>query len=179
MRRSSVFSCGLVAAVLVATLPACRREQRRFSEDSYMNGGVLGARIDEATPLGVPQAGAGPYKGNAWAMSEGYRLYNQMNCVGCHANGGGGMGPSLMDGKWRYGSEAGDVFQTIVEGRPNGMPSFKGRMSDQQVWQLVAYVRSLSGLQPMDAAPSRPDHMAVKPPNNRMKKQPMEKEEAK
>ena len=178
MRRSDVLSSCFVAAVLVATLPACRREARRFSENSTMNGGVLGARIDEATPLGLPQAGAGPYKGNAWAMSEGQRLYNQMNCVGCHANGGGAMGPSLMDGKWRYGSEAADVFQTIAEGRPNGMPSYKGRLSEQQVWQLVAYVRSLSGLQPSDAAQSRPDHMRVAAPNNRMKKQPMEKEEA-
>lgn len=178
MRSGRLLSLAVVGAVLIATLPACRRESRRFSEDAYLNGGVLGSRIDEATPLGMPRAGAGPYEGNAWAMSEGQRLYNQMNCVGCHANGGGGMGPSLMDGKWRYGSEAADVFETIVLGRPNGMPSYKGRLSDQQVWQLVAYVRSLSGLQPMDASPSRSDHMAVKPPNNRMKRQPMEKEEA-
>jgi cytochrome c oxidase cbb3-type subunit III len=56
------------------------------------------------------------------------------------------------------------------------MPSFKGRLDDQQVWQLVSYVRSLSGLAPMDAAPSRPDHMFVKPPNNRMKPQEAMKE---
>ena len=120
----------------------------------------------------------GMYKGNAWAMAEGYELYNRMNCVGCHANGGGGMGPALMDGKWIYGSEPGDVFQTIVEGRPNGMPSYRARLSDDQVWKLVAYVRSMSGLAPADAAPGRPDHMAVAPPNNRMKRQPMEKEES-
>src|ERR1044071_3848683 len=41
---------------------------------------------------------------NAYAIAEGKRLYTQLNCVGCHANGGGGMGPPLMDDKWIYGS---------------------------------------------------------------------------
>ena len=58
------------------------------------------------------------------------------------------MGPPLMDDEWIYGSEPENIFATIVEGRPNGMPSFRGRIPDYQVWQLVAYVRSMSGLCP-------------------------------
>jgi cytochrome c oxidase cbb3-type subunit 3 len=42
------------------------------------------------------------------------------------------------------------------------MPSFRGRITTQQVWQLVAYVRSLSGEVSKDAAPSRSDHLFTK-----------------
>jgi cytochrome c oxidase cbb3-type subunit III len=168
-----------VIAIAFALLPACRREERRFQEPS-MNGA---STIDEAKAAGAAgtasKAGTatGPYYRNAWAMSEGARLYNQMNCVGCHAQGGGGMGPPLMDGKWLYGEREGDIFETIAHGRDDGMPAYAGRLTDQQIWQLVAYVRSLSGLAPMDASPSRNDHMAVRPPPNRMKQQPIEKQE--
>ena len=68
-----------------------------------------------------------------------------MNCTGCHAHGGGAIGPPLMDDSWIYGSHPDQIFATIVEGRPNGMPSFRGKLPDYEIWQLAAYVRSLSG----------------------------------
>lgn len=43
------------------------------------------------------------------------------------------------------------------------MPSFRGRLGTDQTWQIVAYVRSLSGLQRKDVRPSRDDHMAAVP----------------
>ena len=78
--------------------------------------------------------------------SEGQRLFGWYNCAGCHANGGGGMGPPLMDDEWIYGSSPENIYTTIVQGRPNGMPSFAGKIPTPQVWMLVAYVRSLSAL---------------------------------
>ena len=57
-----------------------------------------------------------------------------MDCHG--ADGSGAMGPSLQDGRWHFGSTAGDVFQSIYEGRPDGMPSWGGRISDDQIWRL-------------------------------------------
>jgi cytochrome c oxidase cbb3-type subunit 3 len=103
-----------------------------------------------------------PYGYNAFAVSEGKRLFGWYNCVGCHANGGGGMGPALMDDRWIYGSDPEQIFATIVEGRPNGMPSFRGKIPEYQVWQLVAYVLSMSGNIPKDAAGGRPDSMQIK-----------------
>jgi cytochrome c oxidase cbb3-type subunit 3 len=67
-----------------------------------------------------------------------------------------------MDSAWIYGKEPGNIFATIVEGRPNGMPSFRGHLTTQQLWQLVAYVRSLSGEISKDAAASRSDHLFMK-----------------
>jgi cytochrome c oxidase cbb3-type subunit 3 len=117
--------------------------------------------------------GQGPYDRNAWAVSEGKRLYAWYNCVGCHANGGGGMGPPLMDDQWIYGSEPAQIHATIVEGRPNGMPSFGGKIPDQQIWQIVAYVRSLSGQLPKDVRSTRTDHMSAHPSDQaRRKEQP-------
>jgi cytochrome c oxidase cbb3-type subunit 3 len=103
-----------------------------------------------------------PYEDNAYAVAEGQRLYEWFNCVGCHAHGGGGMGPPLMDDQWIYGGAPQNIFATIVEGRPNGMPAFGHKLSPTEVWQLVAYVRSLSGQVRKDVASGRTDHMNVK-----------------
>ena len=107
-----------------------------------------------------------PDENNSWMMAEGKRFYEAYNCVGCHAHGGGGMGPPLMDEKWIYGHEPQQVYATIVEGRPNGMPSFRGKISNDQLWEIVAYVRSLSGLTNQWAANARDDHIKGAPPPN-------------
>jgi cytochrome c oxidase cbb3-type subunit III len=106
------------------------------------------------------------YEENAFALAEGKRLFFWFNCYGCHGAGGGGMGPPLIDDKWFYGYEPEQIFASIVEGRPNGMPSFRDRIPEYQVWQLAAYVRSISGLVRKDAAPARSDHMETSPPEN-------------
>jgi cytochrome c oxidase cbb3-type subunit 3 len=66
-----------------------------------------------------------------------------------------------MDAEWIYGSRPEQIYSDIVQGRPNGMPSFGGKIPDYQVWELVGYVRSLSGQLPSDVAPSRSDEMPV------------------
>ena len=108
----------------------------------------------------------------AFDVSQGNQLYHKFNCVACHAEGGGDIGPPLMDDKWIYGSEPRNVFNTIVEGRPNGMPSFRGKIPDAQVWQIVAYVRSLSGLAPAADRSSRNDDIAATKATTLIKPQP-------
>ena len=87
-----------------------------------------------------------PYINSRHAINEGKRLYAWFNCVGCHANGGGGMGPPLIDAAWIYGSTPANIYSSIMEGRPNGMPAFHGKIPEQEAWKIVAYVRSLGGL---------------------------------
>jgi len=153
-----------LAIVLALPLAACEREHRRFRESPPGAGSTAAITMSDlqAGPQLLATSTEGPYDGNAYAVSEGKRLYSQFNCSGCHAMGGGGSGPPLMDDEWIYGSEPGNVFQTIVEGRPNGMPSFRGRIPNQQLWQLVAYVRTLSGHQRKDVKLSRSDAMTEK-----------------
>jgi cytochrome c oxidase cbb3-type subunit 3 len=77
-------------------------------------------------------------------IAAGKQLFAAMNCNGCHFNGGGGMGPPLMDNIWIYGDSIENIGATIREGRPAGMPSFRGFLPEEQIWQVAAYVRSLS-----------------------------------
>jgi cytochrome c oxidase cbb3-type subunit 3 len=147
-------------------LAACEREERRFRELPAATARRNSERLVNLVP-GPYTADIyvrNPYEGNAFAIAEGKRLYTWYNCVGCHSHGGGGMGPPLMDDKWIYGSDPEQIFATIVEGRPNGMPAWRGKIPEYQVWQLTAYVQSLSGHVPKDAAPGRADSMFVKKP---------------
>ena len=159
----------LIACILAVTaLVSCKREERTFRvEPPYVSttSNIPVTTFGAGSPTTVPAA-SNEYEENAYAMSEGKHLFTFMNCVGCHANGGGGMGPPLMDDKWIYGSDPGQVYATIMQGRPNGMPSYAGKLPNHQVWQVAAYVRSMSGLARVAAAPSRSDHMQNKPPEN-------------
>jgi cytochrome c oxidase cbb3-type subunit 3 len=160
---------GLAVVMLLA---GCERERRDFKLPN-------GEQLAQATRLTDLQAGApsqpgsvgSPFRDNAFGLSEGKRLYNAYNCSGCHAQGGGGIGPALMDHRWIYGSRPDQIYSTIIEGRPNGMPAFGGRIPDQQVWQIVAYVESLSGNVSKAAAPSRNDDMNAAKPENRREPQ--------
>jgi cytochrome c oxidase cbb3-type subunit III len=85
-----------------------------------------------------------PYEGQKSVLADGRRYYNWFNCTGCHGGaGGGGIGPPLADADWIYGGDPANVFLSIVQGRPYGMPSF-GQIPDDQVWQIVAYISSLA-----------------------------------
>lgn len=145
---------GIISFVLVALFStACKREERVFQPASAFR--VKDPKTD--------------YEQNAYLVSEGKRLFSAYNCNGCHSMGGGGMGPALMDDKWIYGGKPEEIFSTIVSGRPNGMPSFRDRVPDSQIWQLAAYVRSMSGQLRKDVEPTRDDHLQGRPPESMTK----------
>lgn len=86
-----------------------------------------------------------PYEGDKRAIGIGGQLFVGYNCMDCHgAEGSGAMGPSFQDGRWHFGGSPGEVFESIYQGRPDGMPAWGGRISNDQIWMLTAYVRSLS-----------------------------------
>jgi cytochrome c oxidase cbb3-type subunit III len=150
--------------VALGALAACEREERRLDSPPPPPTSQMVSQVRlQPGPVEISDTTEGPFDDNAYGTSEGQMLFGQMNCTGCHANGGGGMGPALMDDEWIYGSTPQQIFASIAEGRTNGMPSWKHKLTTQQIWQLVAYVRSLSGLTPKGARPNRDDHMMVKP----------------
>ncbi|MBV8809841.1 MAG: c-type cytochrome [Acidobacteriaceae bacterium] len=153
----------------VFILGGCQREHRDI-QPSPTRLAIYGdaARESPLRPGGPvqPQAVvANPYNGSAYDISEGQRLFNWYNCSGCHANGGGGIGPPLIKKEWIYGGEPANLFDTIVKGRPNGMPSWGGRIPEYQIWQIVAFIRSLNGEQPKSATASRQDTLQPNPQN--------------
>jgi cytochrome c oxidase cbb3-type subunit III len=94
-----------------------------------------------------------PYAGDAAAAATGRQLFTGFNCAGCHSGyAGGGMGPNLRDSLWIYGSEDVQIFSTIAEGRPYGMPAWGGRLPDDQIWRLVTYIKTLG----TSAEPEKP-----------------------
>jgi cytochrome c oxidase cbb3-type subunit III len=164
-RAPSAFVAAVVAALLAGLAVAgCWREQRELRTPPAASNREVPARLSALQP-GQPQPTpqpSGAYQDNAFGISEGQRLFSWYNCTGCHANGGGGSGPALMDRTWIYGSEPQNIYATIAEGRPNGMPSFGGHIPSDEIWKLVAYVRSLAGLQRPDTVAPRSDRMAKK-----------------
>jgi cytochrome c oxidase cbb3-type subunit III len=156
---------GLIA-FMVLSMVACEREARRFDDDPAAPVAAKLSPLQPGPTVAVRQV-RGPYTYNAYGLSEGKILFNQFNCSGCHAHGGGGMGPPLMDDEWIYGSEPQNIFATIADGRPGGMPSFRERLSNDQIWRLVGYVQSMGGLLSKDAEPTRDDDMSYRPSEQR------------
>jgi cytochrome c oxidase cbb3-type subunit III len=164
----------LLAGVFALLSAGCERESRRLQSPPEPEAGAVQTRTPgkDAPSTAPPNSGAG-YERNAYELAEGKRLFRWFNCNGCHAQGGGNMGPPLMDGVWIYGSEPPNVYATIMEGRPNGMPPFRGRITEREARQLGAYVRSMSGLAAKDAAPGRNDGMkGVRPEGRRSPQTP-------
>jgi mono/diheme cytochrome c family protein len=77
-------------------------------------------------------------------QSEGARLFIAYNCADCHGPDGVGlMAPSLQDGRWRFGGSEEEVYRSIYDGRPEGMPRWGRMIPADHVRQLAAYVRTL------------------------------------
>jgi len=115
------------AGSLATVPPAIRYEQHVAA------GGVL------------PPAGTmtNPFAGDAHSAAEGGQTFVSMNCDGCHGGGATGwVGPSLVDGRWRYGGTDGAVYQSVFYGRPRGMPSYGGILSPAAIWKIVTYLRA-------------------------------------
>jgi cytochrome c oxidase cbb3-type subunit 3 len=99
--------------------------------------------IPGAVPV-APQIKA-PALEDPAAPQRGMMAFNAFNCVGCHmGNGGGGMGPALSAGNFIYGEEPENIYLTIVQGRPRGMPAWGSVLPNQTVWDLVTYIRNLA-----------------------------------
>jgi cytochrome c oxidase cbb3-type subunit 3 len=145
---SSHFRIKLALGAGLIVLGGCHKKGDAPSPPSQQGsqGGVVASSLypglDHSVVTIDPRAAK--YYDNAAAVNDGMKLYKAYNCSGCHSNGGGGMAPALMDDQWIYGGRLEQIHQTIIEGRPNGMPSWGGKIPDEQIWEIAAYVRSMS-----------------------------------
>jgi mono/diheme cytochrome c family protein len=128
---------GIALTAVLATACGPKREA------SSAPPSVRNDRIVSASGL-APAAAAprNPFS-DSTSVVEGARLFSVMNCDGCHSGGAvGGVGPSLVDGRWRYGGSDGEVFHSIYYGRPRGMPAYGGVLPPAAIWKIMTYLRS-------------------------------------
>lgn len=113
-------------------------------------------------PKVSPNLPNNPYTNNEVAIQEGRRLFIWYNCYGCHGgHAGGGMGPSLRDPAWRYGGDDAHIFASIADGRSMGMPAWGTKLPEDQIWKLVAYIKSMRTPQEADP-PQEPPNPEIK-----------------
>jgi cytochrome c oxidase cbb3-type subunit III len=140
-----------ILMVLLVSVAGCERAAERAAWDRRgVDGQHAGAvRVPDivtttlhAGTVMLPPDTRNPY---ADAVPEGERFYIAFNCAGCHgARGGGGIGPPLARAQYIYGNEPANIYQTIVQGRPYGMPAYGGKAPDDVLWKIAAYVRFMS-----------------------------------
>jgi cytochrome c oxidase cbb3-type subunit III len=140
-RRDRFTAC--LGALVVAVLGACARPDTagappavRHDEHVFAGG---------ATPAAPAVPWRNPYTGDKQAAEQGGRIFTAMNCDGCHGGGGSGwVGPSLADGRWRFGGADAEIYESIYYGRPRGMPAYGGLLlSPSATWKLVTYLQTL------------------------------------
>jgi cytochrome c(L) len=93
------------------------------------------------------------FTGNPAAVKEGRALYLQYGCSGCHGvGGGGGMAPPITDDVWKFGSDDGTLFK-LIKGQiaEQTMPKVYANLPDEEVWKILAYVRSVYAGDPQKA----------------------------
>ena len=99
-------------------------------------------------------AGKNPLDGNPDAILAGMGNYRQ-RCADCHGTDARGVrGPDITQ-VWSSGRSDEGLFRTIRTGVPNSeMPAFAApRTSDREVWQMLAYLKTLAA--PAAADPPR------------------------
>ena len=146
--RRPMAAVARMAAALVPCLLACQREEPNQTLPAAVaahEGGVLRTSDIRAGGASPDVAVANPYGDDPIAAADGRQLYGAMNCAGCHGGaGGGGIGPPLADAEWIYGGQPENVVQSILQGRPNGMPAFGGKLPPAEAWKIAAYVATLA-----------------------------------
>lgn len=79
---------------------------------------------------------------DATALSEGKSIFTN-NCTVCHKDGQGDIGPNLTDKFWIYGNDIKQVFTTIKNGTPNGMPDHASKLNPLELQKVASYVLSM------------------------------------
>ncbi len=139
----AVCAAGAVGWILTSSEQTQSRVSINYPEGV---GAVVPLGISAGKSPDINVSTANPLAGDSTAIEEGKKLFRSMNCAGCHGyNATGGMGPDLTDKSWRYGGTPIDVYKSIYEGRPKGMPAWGSALPQRPIWNIVAYIQSLGG----------------------------------
>lgn len=148
MKRTSKLNILTISLSFLATTSCSESRAAQVGTDGGDGLRIINhaENLGAGFPVGVtPLEPRNPFEGNKQATTTGAQLFIEYNCIDCHgADGAGAMGPSFQDGRWHFGGSPGAVFESIYQGRPDGMPAWGGRISNDQIWMLTSYVQSLT-----------------------------------
>lgn len=136
------FNASFLATIVFAVVYVIFYTVTGWSSDGQYQTEVADAKTTaSAAQAALPTVN--PYKGNATAIAEGKEVYLS-TCAACHKPDGAGLvGPSLVDGYWKFGGTDADLFQTVSGGRPGGMPAWGPQLGTEKIWKVLAYVETL------------------------------------
>lgn len=110
----------------------------------HYTGHTKTVKVGAATPAAGGATGAAGAAATAGDATRGKAVFASAGCIGCHtlkaAGAAGTVGPNLDQRRPAYAL----VVQRVTNGK-GAMPSFKGRLSDDQIKDVAAYVSSLAG----------------------------------
>lgn len=125
-------------------------EQRTWHLVNYLR--TFSKKDDGAETAARPEVPENPIPYSEDSVRRGKQFYTRF-CVTCHGRSGKGdtemreflsTHPSdLTNGKWKYGGRDGDIFMVIKQGTEYDMEAFADRLSDERIWHVVNYLRSL------------------------------------
>lgn len=115
---------------------------------------VAAGAQEPAEPPGQPSAAAleNPVEATRASLATGRQRYVFL-CRQCHGNRGagdgdmahaGGIPSDFTDDVWDHGDSDGEIFTVIRDGVSADMQGYANRLSDEDIWHLVNYIRSLS-----------------------------------
>ena len=110
-------------------------------------GAQAGTQAPAAGPAGAPGQ-AGPTQGGGRGGANPATAFYAEHCASCHGTDlAGGRAPSLFNQQWLATMADTRLTASIRNGLPNtGMPAFGSLLTDDQIWQLVQYIRLQSGV---------------------------------
>jgi cytochrome c oxidase cbb3-type subunit 3 len=170
----SAHRCGIAATLILSVTIGCTRDTQEVRGAAVGDRTLPRAQqvvLQATDTTGLPAEGAlarvaigdiagvgnnslattvkNPYSGDAAAITQGRELFVGMNCAACHGYDlKGGMGPDLTDTYWRYGGSPADIYKSIFEGRPQGMPAWGRTLPPALIWKVAAYIESKGGAYP-------------------------------
>jgi cytochrome c oxidase cbb3-type subunit 3 len=143
----------VIAALSLIIMPGATPHHDMQQANSY-SGMVPAGQLLRVPVTGIYPGGSAaglnpnmknPLANDPDAVARGAKDFDNFNCSGCHmAHAGGGMGPALSDAAWLYRSSDANIYLDIAQGRGAGMPAFGAMLPDRTIWELVAYIRSIS-----------------------------------
>lgn len=152
--RTSLTVAALAAAFSAAALTAFQTPAQAQTDAAKPAAAAAGGKNEHGLEIVK-----NPYADNAEAIAKGKDLFVSKACSGCHgAGGGGGMCPPVINDTWVYGSDDTTLFNLVKLGstdfRAKGytrvghenvvgdMPPFASIVTDDELWKMIAFVRS-------------------------------------